>query len=478
MQHTTAVIISCAVYFAILIGIGIWAWKRNQKATDFLVAGRKIGLLLTTFTTAAVQIGAGVVLGGASGGAASGVWPGMWYSLGCGLGCICAGLFVAKKMREYEGVVPLDYYEGRFGYSKGMRFWAWLSNVPSLLGILVAQLLACGSILSAFGIPFSVAVVITALVILIWSSLGGMWAVVMGDLIHTIIMFIGIPLVAIILLVKVAATGIPISSIYATPFIPSGMLTKFIYLVTPFLVAISVSYDAFMRYQSAKDGKTAQMGLILGGFIIIILGTMASTIGAAGHILYPDIKSGVFANVVAQSTTPIVAGIVIAAALGAAMSAGNGLLIALGASFSRDFYNKLWHPDKSLDELPKAKAIAMWAVGLGCLVAIFFSFKLTSILDAIILFNYPYMGSMLVPLLAAVLYPNATRKGCFAAMGFGGVIGITCFLAGIPGPLNGWVNPDMGLFIAYIVSLIILVGVSQADKNKSPMLDSNQTLNK
>lgn len=447
--------------------------KRNTRVSDFLVAGRSVGVLMTATTVAAVQVGAGIVLRGASTGASFGICPGMYYALGCGLGCIVGGIFVAKKLRQHDGVVPMDYFENRFGHYKGVRFWAWLSNVPSLLGIFIAQLLAAGSILSAFGVPFWLAIVSCAVVILIYSSIGGMWAVIMGDLIHVGIMMVGIPLAAILILMKVSATGVPVmSTIFLTPFIPAGLLTKFIYLVTPLLVAIAVSYDAYMRYQSAKDAKTAKWGMIYGGIIAIIFAIFASAIGAGGHILYPTVTNGVFAHTIASSCSPVIAGIVIAAALGACMSSGNGLLLCLSASFSRDLYNKLLHPEAKLDDLPYAKTIARWTVIISCLVGIFFAFKMTSILDAIIIFNYPYMRSMLVPLLAAILYKGTTIKGCFAAMIVGGVIGVACFLAGIPDPLNNWVNPDMGLFIAYAASLVVLLAVSKLDgKNSIQMIN-------
>ena len=467
MMKNTTVIIFCLAYFVVLICIGFWARKRNSSVSDFLVAGRKVGVFMTATTVAAVQVGAGIVLGGASNGANLGMWPGMYYALGCGLGCIAGGFFVAKKLRQLDGVVPIDYFESRFGKYRAVRFWAWLSNVPSLLGIFVAQLLAAGSILAAFGVPFWLGVVACAVVILIYSSIGGMWAVIMGDLIHVGIMLIGIPVAAVIIMTQVADTGVSVSSLFLTPFIPAGMFTKFIYLVTPFLVAISVSYDAYMRYQSAKDAETAKWGMIYGGIIAIIFGTFASAIGVGGHVLFPDVTDGVFANTISNTMSPILAGIVIAAALGACMSSGNGLLLCLSASFARDFYNKILHPDEKLDDLPHSKTIARATVVIASLAGIGFAMKMTSILDAIILFNYPYMGSMLVPLLAGILYPGATTKGCFGAMIVGGVIGVSCFFAGIPGPLNGWVNPDMGLFYAYGASLIVLVAISKFDKSKT-----------
>lgn len=73
----------------------------------------------------------------------------MYYAFGCGGGLIIAGLVTTKKLREQEGYVPLDYFAQRYGESKAIRLWAWISNVPSLLGIFIAQLLASGGILAA-----------------------------------------------------------------------------------------------------------------------------------------------------------------------------------------------------------------------------------------------------------------------------------------------------------------------------------------
>jgi SSS family solute:Na+ symporter len=160
------------------------------------------------------------------------------------------------------------------------------------------------------------------------------------------------------------------------------------------------------------------------------------------------------------------AGIVIAAILGASMSSASGLLVAMGATFSRDLYNRFLFPDTNLDELPYSKIISRMAIAVSALAGIWFSFKINNILDAIIIFNYPYMGSLLIPLLAGVLWKGATRKGAVAAIFTGGIIGVGAFLAGIPGPFNGWVKPDLGLFFAYSLSLAVLIIVSKTDKQR------------
>ena len=464
MTGSTTVLIVCCTYFLVIILAGIRMVSRNKKTSDYLVAGNKLNLPFTIATLTAVQIGAGIILGGSDTGNQMGVWPGMWYAIGCGGGLILAGLFVARKLKQKESFVPLDFYEARYGANKWVRIWAWLSNVPSLLGIFIAQLLACGSLLSGFGIPFYQGVIICAVVILLYSTLSGMWGIVMTDAIQTSIIVIGIPIVTIASVLLLNKQGISLNQIYCTPFIPKGTFVKFIYMVVPFLIAISVSYDAYLRFQSAKDAKTAQWGSIIAGVIVIIIGIMTSTVGVAAKLLFPEVKEGVFSYIVMHSLPPVLAGIVISAVLGAAMSSASGLLMAMGATFSRDLYNRFFHPEAKLDELPYSRLISRLAFGLSIVAGVLLSFKVTNILDAIIIFNYPYMGSLLIPLLAGVLWKGATKKGAVAAIFVGGIIGVGAFLSGVYAPLQKIINPDLGLFFAYSVSLIVLVIVSKIDR--------------
>ena len=464
MDKNTIVVIVCVIYFIAMIGIGVIAARRNKKTSDYLVAGRKLNVTMTAITLAAVQIGVGIVLSSATNGYNGGVWPGVYYSIGCGGGLIIAGLVAVKTLREQEGYVPLDYFAERYGDSRIIRFWAWISNVPSLLGIFIAQLLAAGSILSGFGVPFRWAVVLTAVVILIYCTIGGMWGVVLTDVVQTTIIAIGVPILAIATLIKYTQAGGSIAAIYTTPFIPAGMGTRFVYLVLPFLLSISVSYDAYSRIQSAKDAKTAEAGCIIGGILVIIIGLLCSTIGVAARLLFPGVEDGIFTITATGVLPPVLAGIVIAAILAAAMSSANCVILSLGASFSRDLYNKFLHPEvEDLNELPKSKLISQAAVFLGSIAGIIFAFYMTDILDAMIIFNYPYMGSMLIPLLGGLLWKGATRKGAFAAAIAGGIVGVVSFLIGIPGPLYGIMNTDLSLLIAYAVSLAALIIFSKLD---------------
>ena len=72
------IILVCCLYFAIMVLTGVYAARRNKKASDFLVAGRNLNTPMTAITLAAVQIGVGIVLSGATNGYNMGVWYGIY----------------------------------------------------------------------------------------------------------------------------------------------------------------------------------------------------------------------------------------------------------------------------------------------------------------------------------------------------------------------------------------------------------------
>ncbi|MBP7776329.1 MAG: sodium:solute symporter family protein [Acidobacteria bacterium] len=452
------------VYLLGTLVLGALLSTRIKRVSDYLVAGRSLGLALTTASLAAVQIGAGVVLGGAETGAASGLWPGVWYGLGCGGGLILGGLLAAEKMRAVGGVVPIDYFAVRYGEHRGVRTWAWLSNIPSLLGIFAAQLMAAGSVLSpALGVSFQTAVSIVASVIFLSNVLSGMWGVVFADFFQVSIITIGVPLTALAAIGQIDSAAT--MRVLSTPFIPDGMGSRAVFLITPFLFSISVSYDAFIRYQSARTGAIAKWACILAGLLTIVVAFAASLIGAAGQQAFPGVAPGkVLTHVVTATLPPMVAGIVVSALLAAAMSTANALLISLAGCFSRDFYNKVLNPSRELDDLPNATLYARLAVTASLVLGVGIALQARGILDTIIIFTYPYMASMMVPLLGGLLWPGGTRQGAFAAMFVGGPIGLVAFAAGAPGPLNGAFNIDLGLLIAFAASAVVYVGVSVATR--------------
>ncbi|GAG44654.1 unnamed protein product, partial [marine sediment metagenome] len=117
--------------------------------------------------------------------------------------------------------------------------------------------------------------------IMLYSVLGGMWGVAVTNFVQLGIIVIGIPLVAIVSLDKLGdVSTMSAGSIFSAPFIPAGMFTQAVFIIIPFLLSISVSYDAYMRYQSAKSASVAKWGCVLGGIIVIVISFCVGLIGS------------------------------------------------------------------------------------------------------------------------------------------------------------------------------------------------------
>lgn len=459
MPSATPIIIT--VYFVVIVAVGVALSGRVKSATDYLIAGRRLGLALTTASLAAVQIGAGIVMGGAETAAQHGLWPGVWYGLGCGGGLIVAGLLAAGPLRKQGGFVPIDFFASRFGERRWVRLWAWVSNVPSLIGIFAAQLMACASVLAGFGVDRSHAILGIGALILVSNTLSGMWGVVAVDFFQVAIIVIGIPLAAAAAVYDPASTGL--FDLVSTPFVPPGMASRAVFLITPFLFSISVSYDAYIRYQAARSASVAKWACVLAGVLVIGVSFCAALIGAAGRQAFPELADdAVLSHQINSSLPAVAAGIVVAAMLAAAMSTANALLISIAGCFARDFYNKVLYPSRALDDLPRATLFLRLSVLGSLIVGVSVALSARGILDTIIIFAYPYMASMLVPLLGGLLWKRASAAGAFAAMATGGLIGVLAFLAGAPGSLHGLFNIDLALLIAFASSAVVLVVVSLA----------------
>jgi SSS family solute:Na+ symporter len=449
-----------------MVIVGLALRSRIESASDFLIAGRNLGLLLTTATFAGIQLGAGVILGGAELAAQYGVWAGMWPGISVGGGLVLAGFIAAKRLRRQGAYVPLDFFGERYRENRGVRLWAWISNIPSLLGVLGVQLMAAGAVAEMFGVSFRTGVWAAGGVVLIYSMLGGMWGAVVTDLVQVAIIVVAIPGLAFVT-TRVLATndGVTMSSgigeLLSVPFVPEGMMSTAVFNILPVLLMVSVSYDACLRFQSAKSGNAAKWGAIYGGVIVMVISFFAAVIGAAGRGVDSVVSATAVLPQMTQSLlSPLLGGIVLAALLAAAMSTANSLVISIAGSCSRDFYNMVLRRDEELDDLPFVKPLSRVVVAISALLGIQIALHFEGLLFTMIVFATPYMASMLVPLLGGLLWSRATPKAAHSAMVVGGVVGLTAFAVSVPGPFQGLFNADFALLIAWSLSTAVFVLVT------------------
>jgi SSS family solute:Na+ symporter len=107
------ILTTLVVYMVVLLCAGFWANKRIHGMTDFLLAGRRLGLLLTSGALAATHFGGGMVMGGGEYGFIYGL-SGAWYGISCGVGLIFLAFLTAGKFRHLSLYTIPDYLEQRY----------------------------------------------------------------------------------------------------------------------------------------------------------------------------------------------------------------------------------------------------------------------------------------------------------------------------------------------------------------------------
>lgn len=167
--------------YVVFLAVGIWSARRyrSNDADDFMVAGRKLPLLVATMTMTATWVDGGYLLGTAEGAQRS--LASAWQGGGCfGISLILGGLFFARIMRRMCFRTLVDPFAARYGHK-----WAAVLLLPALLGEIFwsAELLvALGSTMQVlFGIGIEAAIVASAVVVTAYTMLGGLWSVAYTD---------------------------------------------------------------------------------------------------------------------------------------------------------------------------------------------------------------------------------------------------------------------------------------------------------
>ena len=271
--------------------------------------------------------------------------------------------------------------------------------------------MAAGSVLAGFGFEYTQAVLVIGAVIFFSNVMSGMWGVVAVDFVQVAIILVGIPLVAVAAVTH-AEPGDPGPRArhalrshrhghpgrlpdHAVPVLDLGVLRRLHALPVGPERPASRSGAASSRERSWSRSASARPSW-----------------APRASARFPAVADGaVLTHVITTTLPPVLAGVVVSALLAAAMSTANALLISLAGCFSRDFYNKVLHPKAELDDLPRAVLYARLSVAVSLVVGVAVALRARGILDTIIIFNYPYMASLLVPLLGGLLWPRRHHPG-------------------------------------------------------------------
>ena len=340
-------LIIIAVYFLSVITIGVASRRKARGVDDFFVAGRKGSSLLITGSLLATIIGGSATVGMAGLGFTQGL-TGAWWLLVGSIGLVVLGLFFAEKVRRF-GLYTLPELVGK-QYDERMALAASVLIVVAWIGIIAAQIVASGKILSVLGIGSPLLwMVLFTVVFVTYTLLGGQYAVIRTDSLQAVIIFAGVfGSLALVLSHLGGWDGLKSSlppEQFAFPL--SSQFGGYELITLLLLVGLTyvVGPDMYSRLFCAKDAKTARRSVFWAALLIIPFAFGITLMGVGASALFPQISSEqAFPMVIKEVLPPFLGGIVLAALLCAVMSSADTCLLSASTILMVDIVQRFKPP--------------------------------------------------------------------------------------------------------------------------------------
>jgi SSS family solute:Na+ symporter len=452
------------VYLMGMLAIGFWANKFNKGMTDYILAGRRLGLWLACFAIVASYFGGGYVMGLAEAAYQDGlvVW---WFGIGGGIGLILTG-FLAGKVRAMKIYTIPDYLERRYGGRLFRPLVAILTFI-TYTGVLASQIMATKGVLSMVGLGSTEGTLITAIVFITYSAVGGLWAATLTDFVQIIIATVGIIAAYVAVNMRLQDMGGFVSSIQVNlgeidqsffSLIGTGDWSYIIWLAVPMLLTTLAGADIYQRILASKDEKTAQRACWLGGVLIIVITLFPTLIGMSAHAFFPNLTdaSAALPNVVNEVLSPIMTGLLMAAILSAIMSTATAVLTVGASNIAFDLIAKTIQREQELDEKKflHISRLALIVTGVLGLIVAMYSEGIIAVINTVLILN---TSGLVVPVVGGILWKRPNLKAGLAAF-FTGIVGGALSLSGVR---FGAIPPEVfGVLVSLIVFIIVTLATT------------------
>ena len=362
-------------YLVGMLVIGYVVGKLKIKnADDYMVAGRRMGVFMVAFSLSANNIGGGSTTGLAGKAFTSWGMSAVWYVLAASIAMIPLAYF-APKIRKTMAVTIPEVVGRRFGkFSSG---FSAILNILALFCLTSSQIAASGSVVSVLtGIDTRICLLIAGLVVILYTTFGGMIADQISDLVQFIIIFFGLA-IATPFVIKGCGGWSTIASKLPgdqLSFTKIGWVAIIGYIFNYFCTFLS-GPEMISRFESAKDEKTAQRASLVSAVLMAAMAIFPTLLGLAAlsvsdAIGNPASSSAMMAVTQAYAPT-IITGIVSAAIISATMSSADSNLLCMSTMIINDLF--LPYSGKKLDGMKEVRATRICNI-ICCIVAVFISF--------------------------------------------------------------------------------------------------------
>ncbi len=434
--------------------IGYWASRQVRTTQDFALAGRRMPLIVAASALFATWFGSETIMGASSEFLERGLLGVIEDPFGAALCLILVGAFYARPLYRLNILTFNDFF--RLRYDRRTEVLSAIFMVPSFFSWIAAQLVALAIVMHVLiGLPVPWGIWLCTFIVVVYTYIGGMWAVSITDFVQTIMIVIGLVAVAIQLL---ADAGGIYQVLGRTPegffhFFPHPTLEDVAHYIAAWItigLGSIPGQDVFQRVMSARDEHTAVRASYLGGAMYLSIGMLPLLISLAGHQLYPELEQQSDMQMVLPQIVILHAGLLVqvlffGALLSAVLSTTSGAILAPATVLAENIVRPL------LKEVSDAHLLAIMrinVVGVAVASALMAMWQ-SDIYELVAQSSTLTLVSLFVPLTAGLYWQKASTTGALVSIIAGMTVWLACEVMGttIPPMLYGLLASFAGILL-------------------------------
>ncbi len=429
-------LLSFTAYILLMLGIGIYSTKFSSKGLgEFFLGGRSMNKFVVALSAVASGRSSWLLIGFTGMAFVKGV-SAIWAAVGYVTAEFLMFLFAAPKLRRQtelkDDITVSDYFESRFNdKSHVLRLISALIIIIFMTAYISAQFVGGGkAFASSFGTSSEAGIVITALIVLLYTMLGGFLAVSLTDVIQAFFMLFALFILPVISIAEFGGWNKVIDAVYNVnpdlidPFaISTGALIGFIGIG----LGSPGNPHILVRYMSIKDPAELKFSAYVGTFWNASMAIAAVVIGLVGRAYFASAENlpgndaeNLYPYLAQLHLHPVLFGIVIASILAAIMSTADSMLLVSASAVIRDIYQKIINPKRNFTQ----KELVFYSrlvILLIVIVALVFGYFASDLVFWLVLFAWGGLGAAFGPtILLSLFWRKTTKEG--VAAGF--VIGV------------------------------------------------------
>ena len=443
------ILLAIVVYLGLVLYIGYRFSKQNKDTDDFYLGGRKLGPFVTAMSAEASDMSSWLLMGLPGVAYLSGIADAGWTAIGLALGTYVNWLIVAKKLRRYSHITNSitlpQFFKNRYhDKSNALLGISAILIVIFFIPYTASGFAACGKLFSSlFGIDYFVAMVISAIVIVGYTCLGGFLAASTTDFMQSIIMSVAL---IIILVFGVNAAGgldvvmdnakaLPgylsmvqsydVSNHSATPYGALNIFSMFAwglgYFGMPHILLRFMAIEDENKLKLSR--RVATIWVVISLAVAVFIGVMGYSVSKAGAI--PVLEGSNSETIIVKLADllshygivpALLAGVILAGILASTMSTADSQLLAASSAISSDLLGSKFKKEQGL-------VVARITLLIISVIGVILARDPNSSVFGIVSFAWAGFGASFGPVvLFSLFWKRTTKYGALAGMITGGVM--------------------------------------------------------